>query len=896
MKTTPEILFQNVNSWMDFESKINDFTKKEKGDAFELLTKYFFLIDPVLKSKYQQVWAFSEIPERELAFLDLPKVEIGIDIIAKADDEYHAIQCKFHTDKSRSVTFKEVSTFISLLESTSKLSQGFICAYADTTSKNYQRLKTKPLNQIMSDSWERLDKSFFDNVRSLIAGNKPVYQVFSPKEHQQKAIEEARQHFIVNKQARGKLIFPCGAGKSLTGFWIIQALQSKSTIVAVPSLALIKQTLDVYLRQITAQQSNVKWLCICSDEGIGQDQDIVYMTENLGIPCNTDSDYIEQWLIKNRDENIIIFTTYQSGVIISEISKKLQFNFDTGILDEAHKTVGSKTKLFSHLLFDENITISRRIFMTATERFFLGQKDDVVSMDDSEIYGDTFALMTFKEAIEAELLTDYQLITIDVKKSEIAAFISENNLVQLNEKWKRETESRSLASMLALRKAMKTLPIRNAVSFHGSIDKAVRSQQLQEYITNTYDYAPIDSYTVSGLMPTTRRDGIVREFASSEKALITNAKCLTEGVDVPNIDCIVFADPRSSKVDIVQALGRALRKKEGKEWGYVIVPVIYDEEKDEIDNQSFAEIMNIVQALATNDERIVEYFKRRNEKQTSKDAGEKETFKLNILSEYLDAETLATNLEIKLWERLAKLNWMLFEEARSFARGLGLKNSNEWKTYCRSDVRPKNIPAIPSQTYKNEGWISWGDWLGTRNVGPGLKKYKSFQEARKYIRSLQLKTRKDYNSFFSSNKIPSDIPLSADRFYKGNGWISWGDFLGTGIISNRLRNHREFYAAREFVRNLNLKSQAEWIAYCRSGEKPADIPSEVYRVYKGKGWVSMGDWLGTGTTAGKNIAYRNFEDARAFAQNLHLARRADWGDYCKSGSKPGDIPADPARV
>jgi len=336
MKTTPEILFKGVNSWTEFESKINGLTKKEKGDAFELLTKFFFLVDPVLKSKYQQVWAFSELPEKEIAYLDLPRVEIGIDIIAKSDDEYHAIQCKFHADKSRAVTFKEVSTFISLLESNPKLSQGFVCAYADATSKNYQRLKTKPLNQIMSDTWERLDAAFFDNVRSLIAGKTPSYPIFQPKKHQEQAIEQARLHFIVNKQTRGKLIFPCGAGKSLTGFWIIQTLRSKSTIVAVPSLALIKQTLDVYLKLVTARQSNVKWLCICSDEAIGQDQDIVFMTENLGIPCNTNPDYIERWLIKNKDENIIIFTTYQSGFIISEISKKLQFKFDTGILWMKH--------------------------------------------------------------------------------------------------------------------------------------------------------------------------------------------------------------------------------------------------------------------------------------------------------------------------------------------------------------------------------------------------------------------------------------------------------------------------------------------------------------------------------------------------------------------------------
>ena len=279
----------------------------------------------------------------------------------------------------------------------------------------------------------------------------------------------------------------------------------------------------------------------------------MYFTENLGVPCQTNPEYIEQWLKENQKHKTIIFTTYQSGRIIAEVSKRLNHSFDVGIFDEAHKTVGSNKKLFSHLLFEENISVNKRIFMTATERFYAGSRDDIISMDDSDLYGDTFAHMSFKEAIDEGLLTDYKVITMDVSKAEIADFIKENDLVQLNSKWKKETESRSLASMLALRKAMKTLPIKNAVSFHSSIEKAKRNKELQEYITSTYNYRPIDTYTVSGKIPTTKRNDIVQEFASSDNALITNARCLTEGVDVPKIDCIVFADPRKSKVDIVQA-------------------------------------------------------------------------------------------------------------------------------------------------------------------------------------------------------------------------------------------------------------------------------------------------------------------------------------------------------
>lgn len=526
MKITPASLFQDIHSWQDFEALLQTFSKKEKGDAFEWLVKFYFQIDPILQSKYTHVWLLREIPASEREYINIHKEDLGVDLIAKTEEEYHAIQCKFHSDKTKAVTYKEVSTYLAQLESNPKITQGYICAFADGTSRQYQKHNAKPVNQILSDSWSRLDSDFFENVRQLIEGKKPQYILFEPKDHQKKAIIQAKEYFLDQDQRRGKLIFPCGAGKSLTGFWMMQALQARSALIAVPSLSLVKQTLDIYLKQITAQNGHVKWLCICSDEGIGKNEDVVYFTENLGIPCNTDPVEIEQWLLKHRGEPIIVFTTYQSSPIIASISKKLDYTFDVAILDEAHKTVGHKEKLFSHLLFDENIRIQRRIFMTATERFFSGLKDEILSMDDPDVYGDTFAFMSFKEAIRLELLTDYRLITIDVKKSEIASFIRENNLVQLNEKWKKDAESRSLASMLALRKAMTQLPIKNAVSFHGSIEKARRSKELQEYITTTYQYDPIQTYTVSGLIPTTQRNEIVQEFARSPRSLITNNKGL----------------------------------------------------------------------------------------------------------------------------------------------------------------------------------------------------------------------------------------------------------------------------------------------------------------------------------------------------------------------------------
>jgi superfamily II DNA or RNA helicase len=887
-------LLKNSNSWSEFKLKMDALPKKQMGNAFELLTKLYFKINPVY-SFYDEVWLLSEVPSTVFEYLGLPSHDLGIDLIAKQGDEYHPIQCKYHSEKNSSITFNEVSTFISLLEGNDKFTQGYICSTANVTSKNLDKVKNKPINLILSDSWVQLDEDFFDKLRNYFEDRKYTPTAYIPMEHQVKALKDSIDYFIEGNNSRGKLIFPCGAGKSLTGFWMTQELKSTSTIIAVPSLSLVKQTLDVYLREIVARGIKVKWLCICSDEGIGKDDEIMENTESLGIPCQTNPDYIEKWLETNRNEHKIIFTTYQSGRIIADVSKKLNISFDLGIFDEAHKTVGLNKKLFSYLLFNENISIEKRIFMTATERFYSGSKEDIISMDDYEIYGDTFSQMSFKEAIEKELLTDYKIITIDVKKSEIAEFIKSNNLVQLNNKWKNETEARSLTSMIALRKAMKILPIKNAVSFHSSIEKAERNKDLQSYITSSYDFEPIDSFTVSSKVATTKRNDIIREFADSKRALITNAKCLTEGVDVPNIDCIVFADPRKSKVDIVQALGRALRKKKGKNWGYVILPVLYDDETHEIDNDNYNEIISIVRGLAANDERIIEYFKDKGDKTGTKRNEGSEIFNLNFSSDLLDEKDLTEQLQIKIWESLSKFNWMDFEEAREYVRGLNIKSAKEYTSFWRNKKLPINLPAKPYNTYKNDGWISVGNFLGThreRNIG---RTYKSFDDAKSFFKKLNLKSRKYWIDYCNKMGKPNDLPINLEKIYSNDSkWKGIGDFLGNGYVATNLREYLTYEEAHDIVRKLNLKNQKEWNIYRRT-KKQQNIPSAPNHVYKDKGWIDWGAFLGTDIKSNSKKEFLTYEKAQSIVGKLKLKNQKEWNIYRKS-TKPEKIPSNPNSV
>jgi Phage-integrase repeat unit len=237
-----------------------------------------------------------------------------------------------------------------------------------------------------------------------------------------------------------------------------------------------------------------------------------------------------------------------------------------------------------------------------------------------------------------------------------------------------------------------------------------------------------------------------------------------------------------------------------------------------------------------------------------------------------------------------------FEEARDFARSLKLKSGTEWRHYTKSGRKPTDIPTNPNETYAEVGWAGMGDWLGTGTIAHGLREFRSFEEARDFARSLKLKSGTEWRHYTKSGRKPTDIPVDPKQTYAEVGWAGMGDWLGTGAIASFLRKYRSFKEARDFARSLKLKSVAEWLQYCKSGNKPADIPDQPRPKYSGAGWAGMGDWLGTDTIAPHLREYRSFEKGRDFARSLKLKSGIEWLQYCRSGKKPADIPSAPAHV
>jgi len=908
----------SVHNWADLQEKWSLFTAKEKGDRFEELTQAYLQTAPEYLTKLKHVWRLEEVPVNISKKLNLPATDKGIDLVAETHEgEFWAIQCKYRQETNQQLTHTDISTFTSLTFQACKgFSFALVCSTTERVTSLYR--DEERIGFCALDVWQEIDREFFATLRNKLTDKVVKLEPRTKRPHQIAAVKDGVEHFVKQKSARGKLIMPCGTGKSLTAWFLSQELKSKRILIAVPSLSLVKQTLKVWLRESVANNIDVEWICVCSDETAGRaDQDdVVVQRQDIAVPCLTSTDKIADWLKAKHKGLTVVFTTYQSGNVLATAARKAKFSFDLGIMDEAHKTVGDEDKQFSILLHDHNVEISKRVFMTATERRYKGSSDKVLSMDNIEVYGDTFHQLSFKQAMEAKkpILCDYNIITIGVSRQEIKELIQKNVFVRpTTGKWDEELEADMLAAMVALRKAMKEHPIKHAVSFHGSIQRAEIFQAHNDTFTKQFpEFGSLETFHVSGQTPTGTRSNIIKNFAHAERSLVTNARCLTEGVDVPGIDCVLFADPRKSTVDIVQAVGRALRPSKGKKLGYVILPVLHDTDATSeqlIESGAFKEVLSTLSALAANDDRIIEYFRGisqgRNPSGSSRVSFEMD----ERIAERIDIDKLVKDLEIKCWSRLAKLSWRPFEEAREFVRKLGLKTQPEWRDYSKNLIktlpsRPSDIPSNPNRTYNNSGWVSFGDWLGTGYVPPSMREYLKFEDARSFVHRLNLKNYSEWKDYIDGNRpdlpaLPLNIPRFPNQTYDGKGWVGLGDWLGTGYIAASKRVYRSFNESREFVRSLKLRGVKQWYEFCKKGDMegrklPKDIPLDPSRRYKKEGWLGWGDWLGTGNIAKYLIKYRSFEEAKKFAIRLNLKSQKEWELWRKNGGKlPADIPANP---
>jgi superfamily II DNA or RNA helicase len=898
----PDRLIGNCSSWADFWVAAASLSEKQKGDVFERLVQLYLLTKPKYQTELAQVWLRSEVPADLGKKLNLPRTDEGIDLLVQTRDEkFWAIQAKFKSDPEKAPTYKELSTFTNLAFVHCRHIELALVAHTSTRPVRKRALLGN-LTEIGLAEWLSTTEEDWALIQQHLRGKAPRPNPRTPYPYQAQAIAAASKHYIEANASRGRLIMPCGTGKSLTAFWIARALNAQSIAVIVPSLGLIKQCIEDWTREFVAidEKPLPEWCCVCSDDSAGALDKDEFVSEvyDLGVRPLRDADEITEFLERGGAARRVVFVTYQSSELVAQATQKAGFTFDLAILDEAHKTVGVKEKAFALPLFDEKLPITKRLFMTATERVVRGGTDGVLSMDDEAAYGACFHELSFKDALHAKptIISDYKIITYMVTDEEVKGFIQDNRLLTDADAELEEEEARSVAAGIALRRAFEKHGIKHAISFHRSIVLASRFADQQQTFTNSGIFEPpVECFHISSKKSAGERAQLLADFERSLCALMTNARCLTEGIDVPAIDCVLFADPKQSMIDIVQAAGRALRPYEGKSYGYIMLPIIVPSGKtfeEFAETTEFRHIASVITAMSIEDGRIAEEFR-------LKEFGRVPSGKIIeiegsiALGVNIDLVVFSKAIETKLWESVGRANWRPFHEAKSLVRALNLPGVAEWNEYCQSGNKPPDIPTNPDKIYAGDGWIGYGDWLGTGTIATHLREYRPFNEARAHARGLGLASQSKWRAYSKSDEKPEDIPANPHQVYANAGWIDWGDWLGTNTVATNRRQYWPFKESRAYVQARNLKSFVGWLAYCKSGTKPESIPANPNNVYWNEGWVSWGDWLGTDRIADRERVYREFEQAREFARSLGRSTGAEWKAFTKSGKLPPDIPAAP---
>lgn len=610
-------------SWRELELEIEriDITVV-KGDAFEQFC-YFYL--DYFKSLYQISDIYSnkiaghEIPREVIAKLNMnPSIDDGVDgVYVMYDGKYTAYQAKFRSMR-RSPTSNELNNFWSEAE---YADQRMVIANCMSLPNDVERRSNAVF--VLGHMFDQLTTEFFEFLyESALAAHEKrngnfVREKYKPRDYQKDVISECVNGF--KKNNRGKIIAACAAGKTLISLWVSEEMKSESVVFFTPNLALVRQTIASW-----TEQCNIPfvYLAVCSDDTVSGETDAFTInSDELDIAVTTNADDICKFLQYKTEKKKVIFSTYQSvDCIIDALRKIPGYRFDFGIYDEAHRTAGASTSgLFQKALIDSYIPVSKRLFMTATERLatprlkqrFEQQNKILFSMDDEEKYGKVFYRLPFGKAISEGIIANYKIVIAAMTSAELYKIVQGNAYVTVSHREEEivaDVAAQNLFKGAMFSKVMLATGATKAVSYHSSIPAAKCFVELIKKLPEL----PNKKYIahVNGSFSAAERTEVFRDFENAPFGLITNVRCLTEGVDVPYIDAIMFADPRNSLIDIVQAVGRALRKPYGvdNKTSYIIVPILLDEKNGGMDDDdAFAAMHAIIQALRDQDETLADW-------------------------------------------------------------------------------------------------------------------------------------------------------------------------------------------------------------------------------------------------------------------------------------------------
>ncbi len=616
-----------------------DISERERGELFERLMVQYFTHDPLYAQRFSDVWMWTEWPGHEGA-------DAGIDLVAKERDSdgYCAIQCKFF-DPNHHLAKEDIDSFF-----TASGKQGFTSRIIVSTTNKWSSHAEKALADqaipvarigiddirespiIWTSTWSRTD----GGGEVSLAPRKTL------RLHQTEAIEDVFAGWA--EHDRGKLIMACGTGKTFTALKIAERVAAETTghrplvLFLVPSIALINQTLHEWTVEC---ELPLRSFAVCSDKKVGRHSEDI-TAHDLAIPATTDADQlVAEFASVPVDGGLtVVFSTYQSIDVISEAQQQGVPSFDLIVCDEAHRTTGvtladSDESHFVKVHDNDFLAASRRLYMTATPRMF---KEDVkekateheavlYSMDDENIYGPEFHRLGFGRAVTRGLLTDYKVLILTIDEMYLAASLQsqvadENNEITLDDAVKIVGCWNGLA-----KKSGNTAdgsgfpagaaPMRRAVAFSRTIKESKLLTDRFNEVIDEYDARGEDTLrcevdhvdgTHNALIRKDKLAWLREPTEGNTCRILSNARCLSEGVDIPALDAVMFLNPRNSVVDVVQSVGRVMRRADNKDYGYIILPVgipsgIAPSEALK-DNQRYKVIWQVLQALRAHDDRF----------------------------------------------------------------------------------------------------------------------------------------------------------------------------------------------------------------------------------------------------------------------------------------------------
>lgn len=632
------------------------FSERDKGSRFERLMRGYLLTNPMYENKFGEVWLWKEFPYKN----EFGGSDTGIDLVALTkDNEYWAIQCKCYQEDTQ-IDKKDVDSFLATSSREFSIGDSKKVRFShrlwiSTTNKwgknaeealhnqnppvsriNLFDLETAPVD------WEKLDEGVF--------GSKARKAKKIVRPHQRVAIDKVHEHF---KEAdRGKLIMACGTGKTYTALKIAEnETGSKGLILTlVPSIALMGQTLTEWFYDA---ENPINAICICSDSEVskekGNNKDIDTDTTSivdLALPASTNVENILRqfkYLEKNGNDGLtVVFSTYQSIDVISQAQKRQGIVFDLIVCDEAHRTTGvtlagEDESAFVKVHRDDFLNAKKRLYMTATPRIFgedsksRAKEHDAVlcSMDDEDLYGKEIYRLGFGQAVEEGLLADYKVLVLTLNDQDISPSVQrmvadEECSINADDASKLigciNALSKQIVGDNGVIKETDPLPMKRAVAFCQNIrvSKEITNHfnaVSEKYITDLPEekqekIRSVKSQHVDGTMNATARDNLLGwlKEESEECRILTNVRCLSEGVDVPSLDAVMFLSARNSQIDVVQSVGRVMRRSEGKKYGYIIIPVIVPSgipaERALDDNSRYKVVWTVLNALRAHDDRF----------------------------------------------------------------------------------------------------------------------------------------------------------------------------------------------------------------------------------------------------------------------------------------------------